>query len=230
MRMKRFCYPARLGAVLVTVLLLGACANASSGPSSGSGSGSSPKHTSKPAAAGPLKKKHSTPKKAVKPQAPAPVESNPPGDIPDSTAFVPYRSSQGHFRLRVPEGWSRRPAGSSVTFTSKLNSVTVEWGTTPPAPSLKRAKSRDVRSLEQTVAAFQLGSIKKVSLPAGKTVLITYQANSKANAVTGKQYRLEILRFQFFRHGNEADLVLSSPVGSDNVDPWRIISESLRWS
>src|SRR5439155_13665774 len=44
---------------------------------------------------------------AIPPQSPAPVESNPPGDIPDSTRFLPYHSQNGGFVVKVPEGWSR---------------------------------------------------------------------------------------------------------------------------
>lgn len=33
-----------------------------------------------------------------------PVESNPPGDIPDNLAFVPYRNRSGHYAFTFPEG------------------------------------------------------------------------------------------------------------------------------
>jgi hypothetical protein len=78
--------------------------------------------------------------------------------------------------------------------------------------------------------AFQLQGVKSVSLPGGSAVLLTFQENSRANAVTGKQYRLDVQRFEFFSNGTEAVLTLSSPVGADNVDPWRLISESFAWS
>src|SRR5207245_2756198 len=55
-----------------------------------------------------------------------PVESNPPGDIPDNTAFVPYHSKKGGWTVTVPEGWSRTTTGSTVTFTDKLNTVQVD--------------------------------------------------------------------------------------------------------
>jgi len=68
-----------------------------------------------------------------------------------------------------------------------------------------------------------------VSLPSGPAVVITYAANSSPNPVTGKQYRLEVLRFEFYRSGEEVALTLSGPVGSDNVDPWRLVSQSFAW-
>src|SRR5690348_17921548 len=60
-------------------------------------------------------------------QAPVPAESNPPGDIPDTTVYVAYRSPAGHVALKVPEGWSRRSSPASSTFTSNLNSITMAW-------------------------------------------------------------------------------------------------------
>jgi hypothetical protein len=53
--------------------------------------------------------------------------------------------------------------------------------------------------------------------------------NSAPNAVTGKQYRDDVLRYELFRGGEELVLTLTSPVGSDNVDPWRVVTQSLRW-
>src|SRR5256885_3803550 len=51
-------------------------------------------------------------------QSPVPAESNPPGDIPDTTIYVTYRSAPGHLLLKVPEGWSRKTGPASSTFTS----------------------------------------------------------------------------------------------------------------
>ena len=64
----------------------------------------------------------------------------------------------------------------------------------------------------------------------GPAVLIEYQANSDPNPVTGKQYRLDVLRYELYKSGSEVAITLLSPVGSDNVDPWRIITESYAWS
>ncbi|MDP9343417.1 MAG: hypothetical protein M3Q23_15255 [Actinomycetota bacterium] len=159
-----------------------------------------------------------------------PVESNPPGDIPDNIQYIPYTSKAGHFTLTLPEGWSRSTASSMVTFTdNKLNVVTVAWSPASSAPTTSTARTTDVPRLRQTERAFQLGDIKSVSLPAGPAVLITFTENSAPDQVTGKQYRLDVQRFEFFHNGEEAVLTLSSPVGRDNVDPWRLISESFRW-
>ncbi len=163
-------------------------------------------------------------------QSPVPPESNPPGDIPDNTAFVPFRSAAGGFRISIPEGWARAETHGSVSFTDKLNSITVAWRPTSSAPTTGSAKGVDVTDLQRSVLAFRLKSVASTSLPAGPAVLIVYEANSAPNPVTGKQYRLVVERFELFHHNEEAILSLSSPVGADNVDPWRTVSESFGWS
>jgi hypothetical protein len=60
-------------------------------------------------------------------------------------------------------------------------------------------------------------------------VLTTYQANSEPNAVTGQQYRLDVQRYSLYRQGTEVVIGLRSPVGADNVDPWRIVTQSYTW-
>jgi hypothetical protein len=165
----------------------------------------------------------------VSPESPVPVESNPPGDIPDSIAFVPYRSAKGGFTITTPEGWARTQSGDSVLFTDKLNTVVVSWTPATSAPTVTSAKQGEMPTLQRTTRAFALKSISSTSLPAGPAVLIDYQANSDPNRVTGKQYRQDILRYELFHAGKEFVLSLLSPVGADNVDPWRTVTESFSW-
>jgi hypothetical protein len=179
--------------------------------------------TNKAAPASPVGAVHPSKKAGgMQTQAPVPASSNPPGDIPDSTAFVPYVSKPGRFQITIPEGWARRTKPSQVTFTSKLNEVLLQWG---PRSSAKA----EITALGRKAPAFQLEKTSKVTLPGGPATLLQYQENSKPNAVTGQQYRLERLQFDFVRGSREVALTLSSTVGSDNVDAWRTISESFRW-
>src|SRR5260370_40615074 len=97
------------------------------------------------------------------------------------------------------------------------------------APSLSAARGAVVPALRQSTQAFRLTSVRPVRLTAGPAVEIVYQVNSSSNQVTGRQYRLVIERFELYRGGRGLVLSLSSAVGSDNVDPWRIVSRSLRW-
>ena len=158
-----------------------------------------------------------------------PAESNPPGDIPDNTVFVPYHSAKGGWTVTVPEGWSRTTTGTTVTFTDKLNTVQVDArpGT---VVTLASARKTDVPTLANTTRAFKLTSVAEVTLPAGPAVLISYLVNSDPNAVTGKQYRLDVLQYELFHAGTRTTLTLLSPVGADNVDPWRIVTQSLKTS
>jgi hypothetical protein len=158
-----------------------------------------------------------------------PAESNPPGDIPDNQVFITYKSDPGAFQVRVPEGWARADATGGVTFTDHLNTVQVTWQPAPTPPSVDRAKSTDVPQLQRSQLAFQLRKVATANLPGGSAVLIDAQENSPPNTVTGKQYRLDVLRYVFFHNGQQAVLALSSPAGADNVDPWKLVSESFRW-
>ncbi len=162
-------------------------------------------------------------------ESPVPVESNPPGDIPDSTQFVPYRSTGGGFEIRAPEGWSRRSTSSQVSFTSKLNTISVSWRQTSIQPTAAAVKRSEVPELKRAFRAFELVEVRAVQLSGGSAIQVDLHANSDPNRVTGKQYRLDVLRFDFFRNGREASIDLASPVGSDNVDAWKLISESFRW-
>jgi hypothetical protein len=204
------------------IALLAACA--SSGPTAPAVPGAS--HAS-PGGAGSAAAAGQSPATG---QPPVPAESNPPGDIPDTTVYVPYQSAAGHFRLRVPEGWSRSTTTSSSTFTSNLNSITAAWMPMAATPSVSTARSVTIPDLRAHTLAFRLQSVRSVSLAGGTAIEIVFQVNSSPNSVTGKQYRLVIERFELQRAGRGAVLSLSSAVGSDNVDPWRIVSESFRWA
>ena len=138
-------------------------------------------------------------------------------------------SAAGGFSIKVPEGWARQTGTSSVEFTDKLNTVRATWSAVSTAPDITNVAAQDVPALKKSEAAFRLNSIKTVTLPAGQAVLMDYRVNSAANSVTGKEYRLDVLRFTLYRAGKRVDLTLLSPVGADNVDPWRIVSRSFTW-
>jgi hypothetical protein len=205
-------------AMLIGGALLAACSSAST--------------IGTPAPSGPVQSRRgsgaSTPTEAPVSSEPAvPAESNPPGDIPDNTVFVPFHSAKGGWTVTVPEGWSRTTTGTTVTFTDKLNTVQVDAQPGRPV-TVAGVRKTDVPALANGTRAFTLTSVTQVTLPAGPAVLISYQANSDPNPVTGKQYRLDVLRYELFHSGTRTTLTLLSPVGADNVDPWRIVTQSLR--
>jgi hypothetical protein len=203
-----------VGLVLITAVTAG-CSGSSSGPpaashaSSGSGSGSA---TTAGAGA-----------------APAPTESNPPGDIPDNQAYVAFRPSGGAFTVKVPEGWARTGQGGATVFTDKLNRVEIATASASSAPTVTSVGSEVVPRLRGQVPKFDGPKVSQVNRHAGSAVLLKYQGDSAADPVTGKIVRDAFERYAFYRQGHEVDLTLSGPVNADNVDPWRIVTDSFSW-
>jgi hypothetical protein len=161
---------------------------------------------------------------------PAVADSAPPGDIPDNQAYVPFTPPGGGFSVKVPEGWSQRSAGAAVVFSDKLNAIRIESRRASRALTVVSARRGEVARLSQTVKGFQPGKVSTVTRKAGTAVRMTYLATAAANPVTGKTGTDAIERYVFFHNGREVVLTLSGPKGADNVDPWRLVTDSVRWS
>lgn len=201
------------------------------GCSSNAGTPSADTAVATPPAPSPVATTSSPPPTAAqKPQAAVGVESNPPGDIPDNLAFVVYRNAVGRYSFTHPEGWAETARGSGVTFTDKLNGVQVQLGKATATPTVETAKRDDVPALARDQAAFELRRIGAVTVPFGSGVRIVYRRNSAPDAVTGRQYRDEVERYEVVADGREVVMELFGPVGSDNVDAYRTMIQSLRTS
>jgi hypothetical protein len=161
-------------------------------------------------------------------QSAVPAESNPPGDIPDNLAFVPYANASGRYRFTHPEGWAEQVNGTHVLFTDKLNGVTVDVGSATAPPTVASARRDDVPKLRASEAAFELRSVTAVTVPGGSGVRIVYRRNSAPDPVTGRQYRDEVERYELVSNGREVVMELFGPVGADNVDAYRTMVQSLR--
>lgn len=163
-------------------------------------------------------------------QAPVPVESNPPGDIPDDLAFVAYRNTAGGYGFTYPEGWARTEQGTAVTFTDKLNGISADSAGAPASPTVDAVRQQEVPRLQQSEPAFELKTVEPVSLPAGQGVRLVYRRNSAPDPVTGRQVRDEVESYLIAHDGKQVRLDLFGPVGADNVDAYRTISRSLALS
>jgi hypothetical protein len=152
------------------------------------------------------------------------------GDIPDTTKYSPHSFPQGGFVISLPDGWSSSTTASSVHFSSAVNTVDVSWRTNSAKQSTAMVVARDVATLKHSITHFHLVSTMAVNLSGGPAVRVDYQTTSRPDPVTGRQYRLVVKRFIFVRSHQLLFVNLSSPVGADNVDPWRIISQSVRFS
>ena len=139
-------------------------------------------------------------------------EVNPAGDIPDNQAFVAYAPPGGGYSVKVPEGWARTASGGATTFSDKLNSIRMETMATGSEP--KPAGSK----------------VTRVTRKAGPAVLTTYLVQSKADAVTGKTRMNAVEQYAFAHKGKDVVLTLTGPKGADNVDPWKIVTDSLRFT
>lgn len=206
----------------LAALVLGAAACSSQSPSSApkppvSGAGS-------PSATSPGNAHQTQP--AANPPA---TEYRPPGDIPDSQVYVPFRVPGTKVSLKVPEGWARQSTGGTTMFSDHYNSIAISVQQAASAPSVSRAKQTTVPQLRSSVSKFAPGQVSKVQLQGGSAILVTYLKDSAPNAVTGKVVRDAVERFEFWRHGQEAVLTLTGPKTADNVDPWHLVSNSLQW-
>jgi hypothetical protein len=192
-----------IGAIAVASLVAAGCGSSSSTTSTSTGSATQ-----------------------VKPNAP---EVSPAGDIPDNQAYVPYSAPGTNVTVKVPEGWSRTSAATGTTFTDKLNSITIEQRKAPGAVTVAQVKQAAVPALAKSVKGFKLRSVAQLQRKAGPVVRISYLAVAKTNPVTGKGGTDAVERYLFVKSGKELVLTLSGPKGADNVDPWKIVSDSVAW-
>jgi hypothetical protein len=162
---------------------------------------------------------------AVDPNAPEVVD---PGDIPDNQVFVPFASTDGTYTVKVPEGWARTESNGVVTFTDKYNSISIQSAAAATAPTVSSVKSNGLTDVTSD-PTFKLTNVTPVTRKAGGGVLATFEIGSAPNPVTGKKALLAVERYVFFHNGTEVTLTLSGAKGADNVDPWKIVSDSLSW-
>ena len=147
------------------------------------------------------------------------------GDIPDNQIFLTFHNHRAGYLMKYPEGWAQRGSGGSVTFRDKNNVVRA---VVSKGPAWTRASVQsDVRALQGARVQSPPQAITLSGRPAFKVV---YRTVSAPNPVTGKRVTLSVDRYYVWKQGRRAVLDLGCPVGVDNVDAYRLISESFRWS
>ena len=160
---------------------------------------------------------------------PAATESNPAGDIPDNQVYVSFTAQDGRVSVKVPEGWARSSTSMATQFTDKLNRIEIALGTAAYAPTVASITSSDVPKLKSSVPHFNLGKVTTERRAGSMVVLVRYQGDSPQDPVTAKVVRDALERYIYYHNGQRLDLTLSGPTNADNVDPWRIVSDSVRW-
>lgn len=147
------------------------------------------------------------------------------GDIPDNQVFLVFTNHGAGYSMKYPEGWAQRGSGGQVTFRDKNNIVriVVAQGTAPTRASVRAELA-------------QLGSARVENAPQAMTISgrpafkVVYSTESAPNAVTGKRVKLVVDRYYLWKGGRRAVVDLGTPVGVDNVDAYRMMIESFRWS
>jgi hypothetical protein len=149
------------------------------------------------------------------------------GDIPDNQVFLTYRNQAGGYSLSYPEGWTRKVNGSSTTFTDKENSITAAVNS--GAAATTASVSSQLAALKTANSTLKAGKPQRVRINGAPVIKVTYRSLGAKDPVTGK--RLEIItdRYEYSKGGRVAVLDLATPKGVDNVDAYRMISESFRW-
>ena len=150
------------------------------------------------------------------------------GDIPDDQAFVAYAARP--YTIKVPEGWARSIDGAVTVFSDKFNTIRVETRALASAPTVASVTGTDLPAIASSAAGYAAGKVSAVTRRTGQAVLATYQMDGAANGVTSKAVRLDVERYEFWRDGTSVIVTLSSAAGSDNVDPWRIVTDGFGWA
>lgn len=162
---------------------------------------------------------------------PAPVatprnDGNPVHDIPDDQVFLAYTAIPG-FTIDVPDGWpATGQSDGSTMLTDKLNSIRLQTARTANAPTEAAAKT-DLTYLKAHTHGFADGRVSTVTRPAGPAILTAYSGDAPPDTLTGKIINDDIERYQFYHQGLLVTVTLTAPHGSNNVDPWRVVTDSL---
>jgi hypothetical protein len=164
------------------------------------------------------------PEKAVAP------EKNPPGDIPDTQVFITYKPPSNLYSIKAPEGWARTESGAIVKFVDKFDGEQIVIDKATAAPVVESIKKEQVPALEKAGRAVKVSNVQSKKMPGGLTAIcVVYTSNSEPDPVTSKQVRLDNETYYFYSGGEIASLTLWAPMGADNVDQWKLISESFKW-
>jgi len=150
------------------------------------------------------------------------------GDVPDNAVFLTYKRSNPGFSIQYVEGWQVTPQPDGVVIKDKDSSETVGI-VAPQADVAAFVASTDLPAL-QAQPGFKL--IKQNTVKAGKSsyVHLAFHQTSPPDSVTGKQVPQTVDRYYVPGPNGLAVVSLATPDGVDNVDAFRQMIESFKWS
>jgi hypothetical protein len=150
------------------------------------------------------------------------------GDIPDNQQFLSFKDRPAGYSISYPQGWARSGNGGQVTFQDKSNTVTIKV-----APGQHPTPASVSAELKQEAVAdpcLHAGQPQTTSAGPNQVVKVTYTTEGQKSPVTGQRPKITVDRYVYFKGGKVATVDLATPIGVDNVDAYRMISESFRWS
>ncbi len=149
------------------------------------------------------------------------------GDIPDNQNFLVYSDKRVGFSIKYPEGWSQTKSAGGIDFKDKNNlvRVAVHKGQAPSVASV----NAELKKLKASEPSLKAQAPKQMKLKAGPAIKVTYTTSSAPNPVTGKRVVLMVDRYEVAKKGRVAVIDLGTPTGVDNVDAYRLMSESFTW-
>ena len=149
------------------------------------------------------------------------------GDIPDNQVFLTFHDAAAGYSIRYPEGWARKGTSADTTFADKNNIVHIVIAkAAPPTPA---GVAAELTRLKRSNPSLTFTAPRVVQLKSGTAVKAIYTTRSAPNPVTGKTVLLVVDRYELSNAGKRATLDLGTPKGVDNVDAYRMMSNSFRW-
>jgi hypothetical protein len=148
------------------------------------------------------------------------------GDIPDTATYLTYHGPG--FSVKYVEGWGILKLRQGVQISDKDTSETVSISHTKTG--VASAAGTDVSRFKHSLPQFRLLARRTVRLQPGSAVYLQYRTLSAQDPVTGKRVPVVVDRYYVPGAGRQAVISLSTPVGVDNVDAFRLIARSFRWS
>jgi hypothetical protein len=149
------------------------------------------------------------------------------GDIPDNAVFLTYRSGAWRFLIQYVEGWQVTTENDGVVIRDKDSSETVQV-TQLPSDIAAYVANTDLASL-RAMDGFRLVRQDRAKVGSKVFIHLVYHIPSPPDPVTGKQVPSTVDRF--YAPGPGLAIVsLATPDGVDNVDAFRQMITSFKWS
>jgi hypothetical protein len=170
---------------------------------------------------------------AVEPSPTDSAATEPPGgttsgDVPDNAVFLTYKGSNPGFSIQYVEGWQVTPRADGVVIKDKDSSETVAI-VAAPADVAAYIASTDLPALKAQ-AGFKLVKQDTVKVGSSRYVHLVFHQQSPPDSVTGKQVPQTVDRYYVPGPNGLAVVSLATPDGVDNVDAFRQMIESFKWS